>query len=109
MTFNLAPILPQPLLVHHYPEENEWEGLVVHGCVREVDALREMTVGIQAVASIPVGASSQGTGAVDVAINFGGVTFLPEDYLYADSTGVILSQERLDVQLEVDEDDLLAR
>ncbi|MBU2896979.1 ribonuclease E activity regulator RraA [Vibrio hepatarius] len=89
-------------------EENEWEGVVVYGCVREVDELEDMSVGIQALASIPVGATSQRLGEVDVAVNFGGVTFLPEDFLYADNTGVILSQERLDVDLEVGEDELLA-
>ncbi|MGY3570933.1 ribonuclease E activity regulator RraA [Vibrio sp. SCSIO 43135] len=88
-------------------EENEWEGIVVYGCVREVDELEDMSVGIQALASIPVGASQQGVGEVDVAVNFGSVTFLPEDYLYADNTGIILSQEPLDVELEVEEDDEL--
>lgn len=41
-------------------EENEWEGIVVYGSVREVDELEEMSIGIQAIASIPVGATSQG-------------------------------------------------
>ena len=68
-------------------EENEWEGLVVYGCVREVDELEDMSIGIQALASIPVGAVSQSVGEVDVPVNFGGVTFIPEDYLYADNTG----------------------
>ena len=76
-------------------EENEWEGILVYGCVQEVDELEDMSLGIQALASIPVGATSQGVGEVDVAVNFGGVTFLPEDYLYADNTGVIISQEDL--------------
>ena len=39
-------------------EDNDWEGLVVYGCVREVDELEEMQIGIQAIASIPVGANS---------------------------------------------------
>ncbi|WP_428773293.1 ribonuclease E activity regulator RraA [Vibrio sp.] len=81
-------------------EENEWEGIVVYGSVREVDELEEMNIGIQAMASIPVGATQQGAGEVDVAVNFAGVTFLPEDYLYADNTGIILSQEPLDIDLE---------
>ncbi|NRF32975.1 ribonuclease E activity regulator RraA [Vibrio coralliilyticus] len=91
-------------------EENEWEGLVVYGCVREVDELEDMSIGIQALASIPVGAVSQSVGEVDVPVNFGGVTFIPEDYLYADNTGVILSQEPLDVELDTDEeeDELIA-
>ncbi|OXX74807.1 ribonuclease E activity regulator RraA [Vibrio sp. V19_P1S1T109] len=85
-------------------EENEWEGIVVYGCVREVDELEEMSIGIQAIASIPVGASNQGIGEVDVPVNFGGVTFLPEDYLYADNTGIILSPEPLNVDMDLDDD-----
>ncbi|MGO2496696.1 MAG: ribonuclease E activity regulator RraA [Vibrio litoralis] len=85
-------------------EENDWEGLVVYGCVREIDDLEEMEIGIQAIAAIPVGATQNNIGEVDVPVNFGGVTFLPEDYLYADNTGVIISQEPLDVDLELDEE-----
>ncbi|MDF5512612.1 ribonuclease E activity regulator RraA, partial [Vibrio parahaemolyticus] len=85
-------------------EENEWEGIVVYGCVREVDELEDMNLGIQALASIPVGATSQGIGELDVPVNFGGVSFLPEDYIYADSTGVILSPEPLNIDLELDEE-----
>ncbi|WP_434358025.1 ribonuclease E activity regulator RraA [Parasalinivibrio latis] len=78
--------------------ENKWEGIVVYGCVRDVDALDEIDIGIKALASIPVGADSQGIGESDVPVNFGGVTFLPEDHIYADSTGVILSPEPLDIE-----------
>jgi len=85
-------------------EENNWEGIVVYGCVREVDELEDMSIGIQALASIPVGATSQQIGDIDVPVNFGGVTFLPEDYLYADNTGIVISQEVLDANLEVLED-----
>lgn len=77
--------------------ENEWEGIVVYGCVRHVDELDELDLGIQALASMPVGADNQSVGEVDVPVNFGGVTFLPEDHLYADNTGVILSPEPLDL------------
>ncbi|MBD1175834.1 ribonuclease E activity regulator RraA [Vibrio cholerae] len=88
-------------------EENEWEGIVVYGSVREVDELEEMSIGIQAIASIPVGATSQGIGEVDIPVNFGGVTFLPEDYLYADNTGIIISQEPLSADLSEEEEDEL--
>ncbi|RQW61411.1 ribonuclease E activity regulator RraA [Vibrio viridaestus] len=84
-------------------EENEWEGIVVYGSVRELDELEEMNIGIQALASIPVGAVAQNIGEVDIPVNFGGVTFLPEDYLYADSTGIILSQEPLNPDLDEEE------
>ena len=77
--------------------DNDWEGIVCYGSVREVDSLAELDIGVLAVAAIPVNAESESIGEVDVPVNFGGVTFLPEDHLYADSTGVILSPEPLDV------------
>ncbi|MGL4455530.1 MAG: ribonuclease E activity regulator RraA [Plesiomonas sp.] len=78
--------------------DNEWEGIIVYGAIRQVDELEESDIGIQALAPIPVGADHQGHGEADVPVNFGGVTFLPEDHIYADSTGIILSPEPLDIE-----------
>lgn len=78
--------------------KNGWEGIICYGSVRDVDAIEELDLGIQGIVSIPVGASDELTGDADVAINFAGVTFLPEDHIYADNTGVILSPEPLDIE-----------
>lgn len=77
---------------------NNWEGIILYGTVRDVDTLEELDIGIQAMASIPVGAESNSVGEVDIPVNFGGVTFLPGDHIYADNTGVILSPEALDIE-----------
>jgi regulator of ribonuclease activity A len=77
---------------------NAWEGIVCYGSVRDVDAIEELDIGIQGLVSIPVGASDQDIGESDLAINFAGVTFLPEDHIYADNTGIILSPEPLDIE-----------
>ncbi|ALS96926.1 ribonuclease E activity regulator RraA [Lacimicrobium alkaliphilum] len=78
--------------------ENDWEGIVCYGSVRDLDTLEDLDIGIHALASIPVSADYEQTGDADIAVNFGGVTFLPEDHLYADSTGIILSPEPLDIE-----------
>ncbi len=78
--------------------QNEWEGLVVYGAVRAVDDLEELDIGIQALAAIPVGAAGEGIGESDVRVNFGGVTFFSGDHLYADNTGMILSEDPLDIE-----------
>ena len=78
--------------------KNAWEGIVCYGSVRDVDALEELDLGIQCLVSIPVGASDEDIGESDLAINFAGVTFLPEDHIYADNTGIILSPEPLDIE-----------
>lgn len=78
--------------------QNNWEGIVCYGSVRDVDALEDLDLGIQALISIPVGANDDNTGDSDVPINFAGVTFLPDDHIYADNTGIILSPEPLDIE-----------
>jgi len=87
--------------------ENDWEGIVVNGCVREIDTLEELDIGIQAITAMPVGADDNDIGETDVPVNFAGVTFLPEDFLYADSTGIIISPEPLVLDDEdADEEDV---
>ncbi|WP_133408016.1 ribonuclease E activity regulator RraA [Parashewanella tropica] len=78
--------------------ENKWEGIIVFGAVRDVDNLEELDIGIQALAPIPIGADDMGHGESDLPVNFGGVTFLPGDHIYADNTGIILSPEPLDIE-----------
>ncbi|MCH2055483.1 MAG: ribonuclease E activity regulator RraA [Thalassotalea sp.] len=78
--------------------ENNWEGIICFGSVRDVDQIEELDIGIQALVSIPVGASTAATGERDAAINFAGVTFLPDDHIYADNTGIILSPDPLDIE-----------
>ncbi|HDL4391697.1 TPA: ribonuclease E activity regulator RraA [Mannheimia haemolytica] len=77
--------------------DNGWEGIIVYGAVRQLDILERLDIGIHALAPIPVGADNTDIGEVDTPVNFGGVTFFPEDYIYADLTGIILSQELLDL------------
>ncbi|TMO58731.1 ribonuclease E activity regulator RraA [Pseudoalteromonas aurantia] len=81
--------------------ENNWQGIVVYGAVRHVDELEECNIGIQAITSIPVSADSSGAGEQGIPVNFAGVSFFDDDYLYADSTGIIISAEEL--LLEVDD------
>lgn len=77
--------------------ENGWEGIIVYGCVRDVDALEDLDIGIQAMASIPVAGSDDDAGEMDIPVNFASVSFLPEDHVYVDNTGIILSPDPLDI------------
>ena len=75
----------------------ESNGIIVYGAVRQLDVLETLDIGIHALAPIPVGADDTEIGEIDTPVNFGGVTFFPEDYVYADLTGIILSPEALDL------------
>lgn len=75
--------------------KNGWEGVIVYGCVRDVDALGTLDLGVQALGGIPLKSNRRGEGQKDIAVTFGGVTFRPGEYLYADNNGVIVSAKKL--------------
>lgn len=68
--------------------DNGWEGIIVYGAIRQLQQLENINIGIQALAPIPVGSDEQSIGETDVPVNFGGVTFFPDDYVYADLTAL---------------------
>lgn len=76
---------------------NNWQGIIIYGCVRDVDALAELDLGVQALASIPVKSNRQGRGDLNVDITFGGVTFKAGEFIYADNNGVIVSDKALKI------------
>ncbi|WP_338362690.1 ribonuclease E activity regulator RraA [uncultured Pseudoalteromonas sp.] len=79
--------------------DNNWNGIIVFGAVRHVDELEELDLGIQAIASIPVAADSEGAGEDGIGVNFAGVSFFDGDFIYADSTGIVLSAEELELEV----------
>jgi regulator of ribonuclease activity A len=70
---------------------NGWVGLVVHGAVRDAAALRGIDIGIKALGTNPRKSTKTGAGERDVAIDFGGVTFVPGDVLYSDDDGIVVT------------------
>ncbi|KGS14394.1 MULTISPECIES: ribonuclease E activity regulator RraA [Pseudomonas syringae group] len=75
--------------------KNGWEGVVIYGCVRDVDMLAQTDLGVQALASYPKRSEKRGEGQLDLPVTFGGVTFHPGEYLYADNNGIIISSSPL--------------
>ena len=71
--------------------KNGWEGLVIYGCIRDVDVLAQTDLGVQALASHPLKSVRRGLGDVNVPVTFAGVTFRPGKFIYADNNGVIIS------------------
>jgi regulator of ribonuclease activity A len=70
--------------------ENGWNGLVVHGCVRDVEELARLPLGIKALGTCPRPSDKTGAGEVDVPVSFGGATFAPGARLWSDADGIVL-------------------
>ncbi len=70
---------------------NGWEGIVVHGAIRDSAAIGELDIGLKALGTNPRKSSKTGAGEADVAVAFGGVTFTPGHTLYSDEDGIVVS------------------
>ena len=74
---------------------NGWSGLVIYGCIRDVDEVMATDIGVQALGVHPIKTDKKGIGETQVNVTFAGVTFVPGDYLYADNNGIIVSAKAL--------------
>jgi regulator of ribonuclease activity A len=72
-----------------------WAGLVVNGCIRDRAAISKMPIGLFALGSNPVRPAKNGFGLTEVPVSFGGVKFVPGEYLYADDDGIVVAARRL--------------
>lgn len=75
--------------------KNGWSGIVVFGAIRDSRAIGDMDIGVFALATHPQKTLKKNEGDVDVPVCFGGVTFCPGEWLYADEDGVIVSTQPL--------------
>lgn len=75
---------------------NGWAGIVVYGCVRDVEELARQALGIKALAAHPR-KSEKGLHSAqqDRVVHFAGVTFKPGSWLYADADGIVVSDAPL--------------
>ena len=74
---------------------NGWEGLVIHGCVRDSAELAGIDLGVKALGTNPTKSGKRGWGVRGEPVTFGGVTFAPGDHLYADADGVVVADRPL--------------
>ena len=70
--------------------EQGWAGVVIHGAVRDVAALRELDLGVKALGSNPRKSTKTGAGDRDLPVTFGGATFSPGDQLWSDDDGIVV-------------------
>ncbi len=75
--------------------DNGWEGFIIYGCIRDVEPINAMNIGVKALNSIPLKTERKGDGEMNIPITFGGVTFNPGEFVYSDETGIIVSSEPL--------------
>ena len=68
-----------------------WAGIVVNGCIRDSAVIRKMAIGLFALGTNPIRPAKNGFGLTNVPVSFGGVKFVPGEYLYADEDGIVVA------------------
>lgn len=75
--------------------KNGWAGIIIHGVIRDSVEINAMDVGVKALGTCPVKSIKRNEGLVGAPISFGGVTFTPDHWVYADEDGVLLAPQEL--------------
>lgn len=64
-------------------------GLVIGGCVRDIDALEKMEIPIYAMGVTPQGPYKNGPGEINVPVSIAGLVVMPGDIIAGDADGIV--------------------
>jgi regulator of ribonuclease activity A len=78
--------------------ENGWQGLLINGCVRDVEILETIDLGVKALNIHPVKTEKRGEGRLNINVTFAGATIRPGSYLYSDANGVVVAERNLELE-----------
>ncbi|XP_061370097.1 putative 4-hydroxy-4-methyl-2-oxoglutarate aldolase 3 isoform X2 [Gastrolobium bilobum] len=74
-----------------------WAGIVVNGCIRDVDEINGCDIGVRALASHPLKSNKKGNGEKHVPVYVAGTFIREGEWLYADNDGVLVSKFELSI------------
>ncbi|MEZ3162184.1 ribonuclease E activity regulator RraA [Microbacterium sp. BWT-B31] len=72
--------------------ENGWSGVIVHGAIRDREAIGALPIGVKALGSNPRKSAKDGHGEVDMPVTIAGVTFAPGKHVWADADGILVER-----------------
>jgi regulator of ribonuclease activity A len=75
--------------------ENGWQGILINGCVRDVEILKTIDLGVRALNCHPLKSHKRNEGQLNVPVRFAGVNFEPGQYIYADENGIVTAKKEL--------------
>ena len=70
-----------------------WEGVIIHGLIRDREELSTLDLGVKALGSIPRKSTRRGEGQVDLPIRIGEAEIRPGDQVIADEDGVVIKRD----------------
>ncbi|KAI4390039.1 hypothetical protein MLD38_002194 [Melastoma candidum] len=80
-----------------FGENNGWAGIVVNGCIRDVDEINACRIGVRALTTHPQKSTKKGAGDKHIPVYIAGTWIREGEWLYADGDGVLISTTELSV------------
>ncbi len=74
---------------------NGWAGAIVLGAIRDSAIIDTLDFHVKALGTNPRKSSKRGSGERDRRIEFGGMHFVPGEYLYSDADGIVVLSQPL--------------
>jgi regulator of ribonuclease activity A len=74
---------------------NGWAGVVIDGCVRDLEELSGANLGIRALAAMPMPTEKRNEGQSQIPVQIQGTWVRPGEWLYADLDGIVVSANPL--------------
>jgi regulator of ribonuclease activity A len=75
--------------------KNKWHGIIVYGCIRDSAAIGNLPLGVKALNTIPLKSNKKNVGEENIAVHFAGIDFNPDEFVYCDEDGIIVSKDEL--------------
>jgi len=75
--------------------DSGWEGIIVYGCIRDSRVINQLEIGIKALNTNPTKSVKRNEGLMNETVNFAGITFKSNEFVYADEDGIVVSKTKL--------------
>ena len=76
---------------------NNWRGIIVNGRIRDAQIISEMEIPVFALGTCPKKSFKENKGEKDVELSIDGLRLKPDDWVYADINGILISDSKLDI------------
>jgi regulator of ribonuclease activity A len=78
-----------------FAKKNNYAGIVVNGYVRDTVTTSTIDIALYALGTYPFKSQKKENGDINVNIKFGNVSFKPNNYIYCDEDGIIITKCKL--------------
>ena len=75
--------------------KNNWSGIIVNGCIRDSMEINNIDISIKAINLVPNKSEKKDIGKYGLDLNFAGVIFKENDFLYSDPDGIVISPTKI--------------